>query len=367
MIVGCVKEIKTQEYRVGLIPTHVKSFIDHGHRVLIEKNAGLGSGFSDDAYGAMGAEIVESAQDVWNTSELIIKVKEPLESEYRYFRDDLMLFTYLHLAADETLTKALIESKMTALAYETLDVDGGLPLLKPMSEIAGRLSIQEAAKYLEKPFGGKGLLLSGVPGVPKAKVMILGAGTAGSNAAKIAVGMGAEVIILDKNIERLETMDQRYGAAVQTLYSTPGAIHELLPQIDVVIGAVLVAGAKAPQLIKKADLSRMKPGSVIVDIAVDQGGCFETTHPTTHLDPVFTVDQIIHYCVANMPGAVPMTSTMALTNATLQYSLLLADKGLAKACIINPHLISAINTINGNLANAEVANTFRMSSVVYPG
>jgi len=256
---------------------------------------------------------------------------------------------------------------MTALAYETLDVDGGLPLLKPMSEIAGRLSIQEAAKYLEKPFGGKGLLLSGVPGVPKAKVMILGAGTAGSNAAKIAVGMGAEVIILDKNIERLETMDQRYGAAVQTLYSTPGAIHELLPQIDVVIGAVLVAGAKAPQLIKKADLSRMKPGSVIVDIAVDQGGCFETTHPTTHLDPVFTVDQIIHYCVANMPGAVPMTSTMALTNATLQYSLLLADKGLAKACIINPHLISAINTINGNLANAEVANTFRMSSVVYPG
>lgn len=363
MIIGCVKEIKTQEYRVGMIPTHVRSFIEHGHQVLIETGAGNGSGFSDEAYSAMGATVVQSAADVWNHADLLIKVKEPLEAEYRYFREDLILFTYLHLAADEALTRELLKTRMTALGYETLEANGGLPLLRPMSEIAGRLSIQEAAKYLEKPFGGKGLLMSGVPGVPRAKVLILGAGTAGSNAAKIAVGMGAEVIILDKSIERLEAMDARFGASIQTLFSTPGAIHELLPQVDVVIGAVLVAGAKAPQLIRKEDLKRMKPGSVMVDIAVDQGGCFETTKPTTHLDPVFDVDGIRHYCVANMPGAVPMTSTMALTNATLKYSLLLADKGLTKACQADPDLVSAVNTTQGSLTNAEVAKAFNLAHI----
>lgn len=358
MIIGCVKEIKTQEYRVGLIPSHVKSFIDHGHTVLIEKGAGQGSGFLDEDYQSMGATLIDLAQDVWQQAQLLIKVKEPLHSEYAYFREDLVLFTYLHLAAEENLTQALIDSKMTSLAYETLEVDGQLPLLKPMSEIAGRLSVQEAAKYLEKPMGGKGLLLGGVPGVPKANVMILGAGVSGSNAAKIAVGMGANVTILDKNLNRLEALDNLYGNEIQTLYSTPGAILNLLPTTDVVIGAVLVAGAKAPQLIKRDDLKRMKPGSILVDIAVDQGGCFETTHATTHTDPVFKVDEIVHYCVANMPGAVPMSSTMALTNATLTYSLMLADYGVHDACKKDKHLISAINTYQGKLSNLAVAQTF---------
>lgn len=367
MIVGCVKEIKTQEYRVGLVPEHVKSFVDHGHIVLIEKGAGLGSGFRDEQYQSMGAELIDSAKDVWNRSNLIIKVKEPLESEYGYFRSDLILFTYLHLAANEKLTKALLDSKITALAYETLSVQGELPLLKPMSEIAGRLSIQEAAKYLEKPMGGKGLLLSGVPGVKKANVIILGAGVAGSNAAKIAIGMGANVTILDKNIARLEQLDHQYGDLIQTLYSTPAALKALLPTADVVIGAVLVAGAKAPHLILKEDLKHLPKGSVIVDIAVDQGGCFETTHPTTHNDPIFEVDGVIHYCVANMPGAVSMTSTMALTNATLSYSLLMADLGLSKACQKNPNLISAINTHQGKCTYAAVADTFGLDYQPFHG
>jgi len=358
MIVGCVKEIKTQEYRVGLIPSHVRSFIDHGHTVLIEKGAGFGSGFLDEEYQKMGATMVEQASDIWKQAQLLIKVKEPLHSEYPYFREGLVLFTYLHLAAEESLTQALLESKMTSLAYETLVVDGQLPLLKPMSEIAGRLSVQEAAKYLEKPMGGKGLLLGGVPGVPKANVMILGAGVSGSNAAKIAIGMGANVTILDKNLNRLEALDHLYGNEIQTLYSTPGTIHNLLPTTDVVIGAVLVTGAKAPHLIKKDDLKHMKAGSILVDIAVDQGGCFETTHATTHTDPVFKVDEIVHYCVANMPGAVPMSSTMALTNATLNYSLLLADNGLDLACQKNKDLISAVNTYAGHLCNLAVAQTF---------
>lgn len=367
MIVGCVKEIKTQEYRVGLVPEHVKSFVDHGHTVLIEKGAGLGSGYSDEQYHAMGAELIDHAKDVWSRSNLIIKVKEPLESEYGYFRSDLILFTYLHLAANEKLTKALLDSKITALAYETLSVQGELPLLKPMSEIAGRLSIQEAAKYLEKPMGGKGLLLSGVPGVKKANVIILGAGVAGSNAAKIAIGMGANVTILDKNIARLEQLDHQYGDLIQTLYSTPAALKALLPTADVVIGAVLVAGAKAPHLILKEDLKHLPKGSVIVDIAVDQGGCFETTHPTTHNDPIFEVDGVIHYCVANMPGAVSMTSTMALTNATLSYSLLMADLGLSKACQKNPNLVSAINTHQGKCTYAAVADTFGLDYQPFHG
>ena len=365
MFVGCVKEIKNQEYRVGLIPSFVKSFVDKGHTVYIEKGAGCGSGFTDEEYLKYGAILCDTAKEVWEQSNLIIKVKEPLKSEYTYFRPGLMLFTYLHLAADEELTKALLDSKVTSLAYETLDVNGSLPLLKPMSEIAGRLSIQEAAKYMEKPFGGKGLLLSGLPGVKKAKVMIIGAGVAGKNAAKIAIGMGADVTILDRNITRLEQLENEFGFQIKTRYSTHSTIMELLPETDVVIGAVLIPGAKAPKLILKEDLKRMQPGSIMVDIAVDQGGCFETTHPTTHLDPIFTVDGIIHYCVANMPGAVPLTSTLGLNNATLEYSLLLENYGLEGALKENPHLLSALNTYNGKLTNAPVAEAFGMVFEAY--
>jgi len=365
MFVGCVKEIKNQEYRVGLIPSFVKSFVDKGHTVYIEKNAGLGSGFTDEEYVQNGATICDTALEVWNQSDLIIKVKEPLKSEYSYFRPGLILFTYLHLAADEELTKALLASKVTSLAYETLDVNGNLPLLKPMSEIAGRLSIQEAAKYMEKPFGGKGLLLSGLPGVKKAKVMIIGAGVAGKNAAKIAIGMGADVTILDRNIARLEQLENEFGFQIKTRYSTHSTIMELLPETDVVIGAVLIPGAKAPKLILKEDLKKMQTGSILVDIAVDQGGCFETTHPTTHLDPIFTVDGVIHYCVANMPGAVPLTSTLGLNNATLEYSLLLANYGLDGAIKQNKYLLSALNTYQGKLTNEPVADAFGMVYEAY--
>lgn len=365
MFVGCVKEIKNQEYRVGLIPSFVKSFIDKGHTVYIEKSAGLGSGFTDEEYLSYGAILCESAKDVWEQSDLIIKVKEPLKSEYGYFRPGLIIFTYLHLAADEELTKALLEAKVTSLAYETLDVNGSLPLLKPMSEIAGRLSIQEAAKYMEKPFGGKGLLLSGLPGVKKAKVMIIGAGVAGKNAAKIAIGMGADVTILDRNITRLEQLENEFGFQIKTRYSTHSTIMELLPVTDIVIGAVLIPGAKAPKLILREDLKRMQPGSIMVDIAVDQGGCFETTHPTTHLDPIFTVDGVIHYCVANMPGAVPLTSTLGLNNATLEYSLLLANLGLEAAIEHDHCLLSALNTYQGKLTNAQVAQAFGMVFEAY--
>ena len=365
MFVGCVKEIKNQEYRVGLIPSFVKSFVDKGHTVYIEKNAGLGSGFTDEEYVHYCAIICETAVEVWNQSDLIIKVKEPLKSEYTYFRPGLMLFTYLHLAADEELTKALLDAKVTSLAYETLDVNGSLPLLKPMSEIAGRLSIQEAAKYMEKPFGGKGLLLSGLPGVKKARVMIIGAGVAGKNAAKIAIGMGADVTILDRNIARLEQLENEFGFQIKTRYSTHSTIMELLPETDVVIGAVLIPGAKAPKLILREDLKKMQTGSILVDIAVDQGGCFETTHPTTHLDPIFTVDGVIHYCVANMPGAVPLTSTLGLNNATLEYSLLLANYGLDGAIKQNKYLLSALNTYQGKLTNEPVADAFGMVYEAY--
>ncbi len=365
MKIGCVKEIKTQEYRVGLIPEHVHTFVEHGHQVFIEKGAGLGSGFSDESYEIMGAQIIESAKNVWNNAELLIKVKEPLESEYQYFREDLILFTYLHLAANESLTRALLESKMTALAYETLDVDQTLPLLMPMSEIAGRLSIQEAAKYLEKPMGGKGVLLAGVPGVKKGNILILGAGNAGMNAAKVAVGMGANVTIMDKNISKLEYIEHIFGDRIQTLYSTKAMIESLLPNMDVVIGAVLVAGAKTPHLISRKQLGLMENGSVLVDIAIDQGGCFEMSHPTTHNDPIFVVDGIVHYCVANMPGAVAMTSTISLTNAAFHYELLIADNGLAKAVLKDQHLMSAINTHQGKCIHPAVAQTFGLGVELY--
>jgi alanine dehydrogenase len=358
MIVGCVKEIKTQEYRVGLIPSHVTSFIEAGHTVLIEKGAGIGSGFSDELYQSYGAQLRERADEVWKQSDMIIKVKEPLPAEYGYFRKGLILFTYLHLAADETLTRRLLKDEVTALAYETLEVNHELPLLKPMSEIAGRLSVQEAAKVLEKPMGGKGLLLAGVPGVKRAKVLIIGAGSAGSNAARIAVGMGADVTILDRKIEKLERMEQLFGSSISTLYSTPATLRELLPDADVIIGAVLVPGAKAPNLLRREDLSRMQAGSVLVDIAVDQGGCFETTRATTHSDPTYVVDGIVHYCVANMPGAVPMTSTLALSNATLEYALRFATQGVHEAIKTQPFLKSALNCYAGKCTNAPVAEAF---------
>lgn len=361
MKIGCVKEIKAQEYRVGLVPTHVKSYLQAGHTVLIETQAGAGSGFSDEEYQNAGALIIEKAADVWAQSDMIIKVKEPLEAEYPLMKEGLILYTYLHLAANEKLTRELMARKVTGIAYETIDVNGTLPLLKPMSEVAGRLSIQEAAKYLEKPFGGRGVLLGGVPGVTKGQVVIIGGGTVGTNAAIMALGLGAKVSILDTNLNRLEELDQLFEGKVQTLYSTPAILHEELKKADAVIGAVLIPGAKAPHLVKREDLKLMKKGSVMVDVAVDQGGCFETTHPTTHNNPTFDVDGIVHYCVANMPGAVPYTSTLALTNATLKFALIIAGNTLEGAIAKHKSILSGINTYNGYLTNQFVAEAFNMT------
>ncbi len=359
MNIGCVREIKNQEYRVGMTPDNVKSYVNAGHTVYIEKSAGEGSGFSDEEYSAAGAALCESAKEVWDKSDMVIKVKEPLPEEYQYFRKDLVLYTYFHLAADEKLTDVLLESGVKSVAYETLiEKNGSIPLLAPMSQIAGRLSIQEGAKYLEKPFGGKGVLLSGVPGTPKAKVVILGAGSVGTNACKTAVGIGADVTILDINLERLAYLDDIFGARIQTLYSTDATIEKAVADADLVIGAVLIPGKAAPKLMKKEYLKNMKPGSVIVDVAVDQGGCCETTKVTYHDDPIYTVDGVVHYCVGNMPGAVPRTSTIALTNATLKYGLEIAGKGLEDACRENEVIYSAVNTYDGKLTCKNVADSF---------
>lgn len=364
MIVGCVKEIKKQEYRVGLTPENVESYIAAGHTVLIEKSAGMGSGFTDEEYESAGAKLYDNAADVWKDADMMIKVKEPLPQEYPLFKEGLILYTYLHIAADRPQMEALLEKKVKALAYETLiEKNGSLPLLAPMSQIAGRLSVQEGAKFLEKPFGGSGKLLSGVPGTPKAKVLILGAGTVGTNACKIAVGMGADVTITDVNLERLNYLDDIFGARIQTVYSTDSAIAKLVKQADLVIGSVLIPGKAAPKLMKKEYLKTMQPGSVIVDVAVDQGGCCETTKVTYHDNPVYTVDGIVHYCVGNMPGAVPRTSTIALTNATLKYGLQIANKGLEKACKENNVIYSAINTYDGKLTCENVALSFDLEYV----
>jgi alanine dehydrogenase len=366
MIIGCVKEIKKHEYRVGLTPQHTISYIEHGHRVLIEKGAGLGSGFSDEEYTKAGAAIVENAADIWAQAEMIVKVKEPLLAEYGLMKEDQILFTYLHLAADKALTLALMERKTIGVAYETIvDRAGGLPLLKPMSEIAGRLSVQEGAKYLEKTFGGAGVLLSGVPGVRKGHVMVIGGGIVGTNAVKIAIGMGADVSVFDRNIDRLGELDNLFGSRIQTVYSTPASIREYLRKADVVIGAVLIPGASAPKVVTREMLSLMRKGSVLVDVAVDQGGCFETTHATYHDAPTYEVDGIVHYCVANMPGAVPRTSTIALTNATLRYGLLLADNGVKKAIMKEPGLIAGINTYQGKLTYEAVATALDLPFTPY--
>ena len=361
MKIGCVKEIKNREYRVGLIPDNAKSYVNAGHEVWIEKGAGLGSGFTDAEYEKAGAKLVDTAKEVWDGVDMMVKVKEPLPEEYGYFRKDLVLFTYLHLAADKPLTDAMLASGMKGFAYETLiERDGSIPLLAPMSQIAGRLSIQEGAKYLEKTFGGSGVLLSGVPGTPKANIVIIGGGSVGTNACKIAVGMGANVTILDISLPRLAYLDDIFGARIQTLVSTDTNIENAVKEADLVIGSVLIPGKAAPKLMKKAYLKNMKKGSVIVDVAVDQGGCCETTKVTYHDDPIYEVDGIIHYCVGNMPGAVPRTSTIALTNATLRYGLAIAEHGLEEACRKNPVMISGVNTYDGKLTCKNVAESFQM-------
>ena len=365
MKIGCVREIKKSEYRVGLTPDNAREYCVHGHKVYIESGAGAGSGYTDGEYTEAGAEVLTNAQDVWEAGDMIVKVKEPLEDEYMFLREGRIIFTYLHLAADKVLTDALLENKVKAVAYETItDAGGGLPLLKPMSEIAGRLSIQEGAKALEKPMGGMGILLGGVPGVMKAKVLILGGGVVGFNACKVAVGLGADVTILDVSIPKLTALDDYFNGKVQTLFSSSAAIERHLANADLVIGAALApgGGGATPKLISREHLKLMKKGSVIVDVAVDQGGCCETTRPTYHDAPTYEVDGVVHYCVANMPGAVSKTSTVALTNATLHYGLLIADKGLEKAARRNEGLARGINCYNGALTCKEVAACFGMES-----
>ena len=359
MIVGCVKEIKNNEFRVGLTPDNVKSYVNSGHSVLIEKGTGIGSGFTDAEYEKAGAQIVDTAKDVWNNVQMMVKVKEPLPDEYPLFHQKLILYTYLHLAPDPEQTKALLDGGVTGVAYETLmEQDHSLPLLIPMSQIAGRLSIQEGAKYLEKRFGGEGVLLAGVPGTPKAKVVILGGGSVGTNACKIAVGMGADVTIIDISLKRLEYLDDLFGSRIQTLVSNDANIERAVKEADLVIGSVLIPGAQTPKLFKRAYLKEMKPGAVFVDVAIDQGGCGESSHVTSHDDPVFIEEGIVHYCVGNMPGAVPRTSTIALTNATLRYGLQIANYGLEEACRRNPSIYSAVNTFDGKITCRNVAECY---------
>ena len=356
MKIGCVKEIKNNEFRVGLTPDNVRAYVAAGHHVYMEKGAGVGSGFSDNEYVDAGASLIDNAADVWHLVDMMVKVKEPLEEEYPLFHDGLILYTYLHLAADKEQMDALLKGKVKAVAYETIqEKDGSLPCLAPMSQIAGRLSIQEGAKYLEKRFGGEGILLAGVPGTPKANVVILGGGTVGMNACKIAVGMGANVTILDVNLKRLEELDNRFGAHIQTLVSTDSNIERVIRDADLVIGSVLIPGGSTPKLFKKKYLPEMKNGAVFVDVAIDQGGCGESSHVTTHDDPVYVEDGVVHYCVGNMPGAVPRTSTIALTNATLRYGLQIAEVGLEEAAKKSTVITSGVNCYLGKLTNKNVA------------
>ena len=355
MRVGCPKEIKNHEYRVGLTPGAVREYVAHGHDVLVETGAGAGIGADDSAYAAAGARIAATARDVFEKSDMIVKVKEPQPNEWTQLRDGQILYTYLHLAPDPEQTKGLLGSGVTAIAYETVtDERGGLPLLAPMSEVAGRLSIQAGAVALQKANGGRGILLGGVPGVMPAKVAILGGGVVGLHAAKMAAGLGADVTILDRSLPRLRQLDDIFNGRVRTRYSTIDALEDEVFSADLVIGAVLIPGAAAPKLVTREMLSAMKTGAVIVDVAIDQGGCFETSHATTHSDPTFVVDGIIHYCVANMPGAVPITSAHALNNATLQQGLALADRGL-RAIAEDRHLRNGLNVHKGRVTNRAVA------------
>ncbi len=361
MKVGCVKEIKKHEYRVGLTPSDVKSYITRGHHVYIEKNAGLAAGFDDLFYQNAGAVICDRREKVFEVSDMIIKVKEPVPEEYNLFKKDQILFTYLHLAANRELTEELIKRNIKAIAYETIEnSEGQLPCLKPMSEIAGRLSVQEGAKYLEKTFGGRGVLLGGVPGVARGKVGILGGGVVGTNACKIASGMGADVTILEISASRLAYLDDIFGSRITTLYSTDANIEKVLRESDVIIGAVLLPGAKAPVLVRKEQLTLMKKGSVIVDVAVDQGGCIETIHPTTHDDPVYVVNGIVHYGVANMPGAVALSSTLALTSTTLPYGLMIAELGVEEAIRRSKDIYRGVNIYKGKCVYRNVALAFNI-------
>lgn len=360
MIIGCPKEIKVQEYRVGLTPANVQAYVEAGHTVYIEQNAGAGIGFSDQDYQNAGAIITDKAT-LFAQSEMIIKVKEPIESEYHYFRENQILYTYLHLAADRPLTEMLLAKKIQAIAYETIKTATGLPCLAPMSAIAGRLAPLEAAKFIQKTFGGAGILLSGTAGTPKANVVILGAGVVGLNAAQIAVGIGADVTIVDINAERLAYIDQIFGMKIKTLTSSRGNILNLLKEADVVIGAVLIPGAKAPHLVRREDLKLMKKGAVLVDVAIDQGGCFETSKPTTHNDPTYEIDGIIHYCVANMPGCVARTSTLGLTDATLNYGLKIAQQGVKQSCLSDTALLQGLNTYNGLCTFKGVSDAFGLA------
>jgi alanine dehydrogenase len=358
MIIGVPKEIKTNENRIALVPAGAEAMVQAGHTVLVEQGGGLGSGFSDEQYAAAGAQLLP-VEEVWARAEMIMKVKEPIAVEYPRMRSGQVIFTYFHFAADETLTRAVIDSGAIAIAYETVQLPSGeLPLLTPMSEVAGRMAIQAGAKYLEKYYGGLGMLLGGVPGVAPANVLIIGGGVVGINAAKMAAGFGARVTILDRSLERLRYLSDVMPANVETLFSNRHTLMERLEQADLVVGAVLLPGAKAPKLVKREDLSRMKKGSVIVDVAVDQGGCFETIRPTTHENPIYEVDGVIHYGVANMPGGVPRTSTLALTNATFPYAAALVRHGWEEACRRDGSLLLGLNVVNGKVVYPGVAEAF---------
>ncbi|MFG5052844.1 alanine dehydrogenase [Vibrio cholerae] len=364
MIIGVPKEIKNHEYRVGMIPASVRELVSHGHQVYVETNAGSGIGFSDDDYIAVGASILPSAADVFAKAEMIVKVKEPQAIERAMLKEGQILFTYLHLAPDFPQTEELIKSKAVCIAYETVtDNMGRLPLLAPMSEVAGRMSIQAGAQTLEKSRGGSGLLLGGVPGVAPAKVVVLGGGVVGANAARMAIGLRADVTILDRNIDTLRKLDEEFQGRANVVYSTADAIEKYVLEADLVIGAVLIPGAAAPKLVTQQHIKRMKPGSAVVDVAIDQGGCFETSHPTTHAEPTYIVDDVVHYCVANMPGAVARTSTFALNNATLPYIVKLANKGYQKALLEDAGFLKGLNVIHGKVTYKEVAENFGLDYV----
>lgn len=364
MIVGVPKEIKANENRIALVPAGAEALVSAGHEVVVERGGGEGSGFPDSAYEQVGARIEPDVDALWEASEMIMKVKEPIAVEYPRMRRDQVMFTYFHFAADQTLTQATLDSGVVAIAYETVQLPNGeLPLLTPMSEVAGRMAVQEGAKYLEKTHGGLGLLLGGVPGVLPAEVVILGGGVVGTNAAKIAAGFGAHVTILDVDLNRLRYLSDVMPANVDTYFSNRHNILEQIARADILVGAVLLPGAKAPSLVKREDLALMKDGSVIVDVAVDQGGCIETVKPTTHEDPIYVVDGVVHYCVANMPGAVPRTSTLALTNATFPYAMDLANKGWKRACEEDPTLALGVNAVDGKLTYGAVAEAFGFDSV----
>ena len=360
MIIGVPREIKANEHRVGLVPSGVRAFIRSGHEVLVEAGAGLGSGIDDSSFVEAGALVVDGAAEIFERAEMVIKVKEPQPAEYPLLRKGQILFTYLHLAPDKAQTEALVNSGCIAVAYETIQLeDGSLPLLTPMSEVAGRMASQVGAAYLGKSHGGSGVLLGGVPGVKRGIVTIIGGGIVGANAAKIAVGLGAQVYILDVNHRRLAYLDDIFGSSINTVMSNPENIARLVRESDLVIGSVLIPGAKAPWLVTREMLGTMQPGSVVVDVAIDQGGCFETSRPTTHQDPVYVVDGVVHYCVANIPGEVARTSTYALTNVTLPYALAIAGKGIRRAVREDPALAKGVNVCNGHITCPPVAETFK--------